>query len=980
MEARVTGEAQRSPELAQGDHFDEESVIFAAIVDSSNDAIIGETLDGGIIAWNRAAEKIFGYRKDEVLGRNVSLLAPPGGVDDASEILEKIRKGEQVKNFEAIRMSKDSRRIQVSLTISPVRDHGGKVVGASTIARDVSGRRKKDEEMLRLAASVKSSDDAIVGLDLDGVITSWNQGAEKIFGFSRDDVIGKSVSILSPSKKLDELPEIIRKIARGEAVEHYEARRNKKSGAVFDVSITITPIKDDVGEVIGYSKIIRDISGLKRGAAYARSLIEASIDPLVTISPAGKITDVNGATIQATGVSREGLIGSDFSSYFTQPEKAREAYRQVLLKEKVTDYPLTIRHVSGKTTDVFYNASVYKDDAGKVLGVFAAAHDITAQKQASVYARSLIEASLDPLVTISAEGKITDVNEATVKATGDSREKLIGSDFSNYFTDSEEARQGYLQVFKEGFVTDYPLTLRHVSGQVTDVLYNASVYKDEKGNVIGAFATARNVTERKKMEDQLHATSAYARSLLEASLDPMVTISLEGKITDVNRATETITGVSREWLIGTDFSNYFTEPSKAREAYRLAFKLGFVRDYPLAMRHASGRVAEVLYNATVYKDAFGHIRGVFAAARDVTESKKAAQYARSLIEASLDSLVMISAEGKITDVNEATVSVTGVPRHELIGTDFSSYFTEPEKARQCYQKVFKEGFVTDYPLTIRSKEQKLTEVLYNASVYKDARGNVTGVFAAARDYSEVKHATRQLEETNKELEAFSYSISHDLRAPLRTIDSFAKIFDDDYSQTLDDEGRRLIGVIRGSARQMGKLIDDILAFARLGREKMNAQPTDMTLLAKTVYDEVALLNPSRKIDFRLNELPPARVDPPLFRQVWYNLISNAVKFTKHEAAPQIEIGDTIEDDHVVYWVKDNGCGFDMKYVDKLFGAFERLHDQQEFEGTGVGLAVVKQIVKRHGGKVWAEAKVDGGATFYFSLPSEKAAKDNEAVN
>src|SRR5439155_1589722 len=201
----------------------------------------------------------------------------------------------------------------------------------------------------------------------------------------------------------------------------------------------------------------------------------------------------------------------------------------------VTDYPLTIRHDSGRLTDVLYNASVYKDARGNVLGVFAAARDINAQRQASQYARSLIESSLDPLVTISAEGKITDVNEATVKVTGVSREKLIGTDFSNYFTEPEQARAGYREVFDKGFVTDYPLTIRHENGRLTDVLYNASVYKDAAGNVLGVFAAARNITSQKQ-------ASQYARSLIESSLDPLVTISAEGKITDVNEATIKVTG------------------------------------------------------------------------------------------------------------------------------------------------------------------------------------------------------------------------------------------------------------------------------------------------------------------------------------------------------------------------------------------------------------------------------------------------------
>ena len=600
-----------------------------------------------------------------------------------------------------------------------------------------------------LAAIVESSDDAIIGKTLDGMIMSWNKGAERQYGYTAKEAVGKPVSLLIPKDRADELPKFLEMIKRGEPVAHYETVRVRKDGTLIDVSVSLSPIRDATGNVIGAAAIARSITERKQAALYARSLIEASVDPLVTISPEGKITDVNEATIKVTGASRDQLIGTDFSMYFTEPEKSREGYQRVFKEGIVTDYPLTIRNKDGKKlTDVLYNASVYKDDKGNVLGVFAAARDVTAQKQSSQYARSLIESSLDPLVTISPDGKITDVNEATAKVTGLTREKLIGTDFSDYFTEPKKAREGYQEVFKKGFVTDYPLTIRHSDNrQLTDVLYNASVYKDDKGNVLGVFAAARDVTATKQ-------ATGYARSLIEASLDPLVTINPDGKITDVNEGSVKATGVPREKLIGTDFSTYFTEPEKAREGYQQVFKQGFVTDYPLTIRHADGKkLTDVLYNASVYKDDKGSVLGVFAAARDVTQTKQAAGYARSLIEASLDPLVTISPDGKITDVNEGSIKATGISREKLIGTDFSMYFTEPEKARAGYQEVFKKGFVTDYPLTIRHADgKKETDVLYNASVYKDDKGSVIGVFAAARDVTATKQAEEQMKARAEELE------------------------------------------------------------------------------------------------------------------------------------------------------------------------------------------------------------------------------------
>ncbi|HLA85944.1 MAG TPA: PAS domain S-box protein [Thermoguttaceae bacterium] len=371
-----------------------------------------------------------------------------------------------------------------------------------------------EDRTFLLASIVESSDDAIITKTSSGIVTSWNSGAEKIYGFRAAEVLGKPISILIPPGHVDEVPGILDRIKNGESIHHYETVRKRKDGKLIHVSVSISPVKDKEGRIVGASTIARDITvevvsrrqsedKLAAASQYARSLIESSLDPLVTISADGKITDVNEATVKVTGIPREQLIGADFSNYFTEPAKAREGYQQVFAKGFVTDYPLTIRHKDGRLTDVLYNASVYKDARGDVLGVFAAARDVTVQKQASQYARSLIEASLDPLVTISGDGKITDVNEATVKVTGVAREQLIGADFSNYFTEPAKAREGYQQVFAKGFVTDYPLTIRHKDGRLTDVLYNASVYKDTRGNVLGVFAAARDVTARKRVEEEL---------------------------------------------------------------------------------------------------------------------------------------------------------------------------------------------------------------------------------------------------------------------------------------------------------------------------------------------------------------------------------------------------------------------------------------------------------------------------------------------
>ncbi|MGB9071657.1 MAG: PAS domain S-box protein [Terriglobales bacterium] len=756
-------------------------------------------------------------------------------------------------------------------------------------------RRRGEETIARLTSIVTSSSDAIIGKTMGGVVTSWNPGAEAMYGYSAQEIIGQSISTVIPQDRREEFATIMEKIQRGQRVSHYETVRLRKGGQTIYVSLSVSPVKDNAGKIVGASTIARDVTERKRAdenqrqaSLYARSLIEASLDPLVTISRDGKITDVNDATEKVTGVSREQLIGSDFSRYFTDPESARRGYEQVFAEGAVQNYPLAIRSTAGKVRDVLYNATVFKNEAGEVEGVFAAARDVTERKRAgeelrvaSLYTRSLIEASLDPLVTISREGKITDVNRATETVTGVSRERLIGSHFFDYFTQPEKARQGYEQVFAKGMVRDYALAIRNANGSVTDVLYNASVFKNETGEIVGVFAAARDVTERKRAEEMLRQASLYTRSLIEASLDPLVTISREGKITDVNEATEKVTGVSRQRLIGSDFSDYFTQPEKAGQGYEQVFSRGTVRDYPLAIRHTSGSVTDVLYNAALFKTEEGEIEGVFAAARDVTERKRAEEEVRRLNE-------------------------------EL--------------------------------------EQRVIQ------------------------------RTAQLEAANKELEAFTYSVSHDLRAPLRHISGFSKILTEEYGSGLAPEAQHHLQRIQEGTQRMGLLVDDLLNLGRVGRHEVRLQITGLSSVANEAIADLKAECEGRQVEWKIGSLPFVECDPALMKQVFQNLLSNALKFTRPRNQSLIEVGQKDQEGTPVVYVRDNGVGFNMKYADKLFGVFQRLHRPEDFEGTGVGLATVQRIIQKHGGRIWAEAELDKGATFYFTLGvSEKTEPKTKAA-
>ena len=402
----------------------------------------------------------------------------------------------------------------------------------------------KDDPSLALHAAIfEFSADAIITMDLEGMITGWNPAAEQLYDYASNEILGHPITMLCAPDRREEMTATLEKIRRGQRVGHYETLRVRKDGQIIPVSLAVTAMRDAEGTITGASSSARDITERvtaegeqTQATQYARSLFEASLDSLVTLSVEGKITDVNEATIKVTGVAREGLIGSDFFDYFTEPDKARETYQRVFAEGSVTDYPLTICHQNGGLTDVLYNASVYRDAGDNVIGVVAVARDVTEQKQATQYARSLFEASLDSLVTLSVEGKITDVNEATIKVTGVAREGLIGSDFFDYFTEPDKARETYQRVFAEGSVTDYPLTICHQNGGLTDVLYNASVYRDAGDNVIGVVAVARDVTEQKQAQADIAEQQAKEMErLAELERFQRLTVGRELKMIELKK-------------------------------------------------------------------------------------------------------------------------------------------------------------------------------------------------------------------------------------------------------------------------------------------------------------------------------------------------------------------------------------------------------------------------------------------------------------
>lgn len=373
---------------------------------------------------------------------------------------------------------------------------------------------------------------------------------------------------------------------------------------------------------------------------------------------------------------------------------------------------------------------------------------------------------------------------------------------------------------------------------------------------------------------------------------------------------------------------------------------------------------------------------------------------RSAMKYSAIGMALISPDGSWLDVNQALSEMTGYSRADLLSQKFESIIHSDHVATNTYEfQQLLGGEKNVYRLEQRHvhKAGKVIWVDLSVSIVRDLNDKPLYCIAQFQEITNrkrdeellrslnldleqrVQERTQKLKEANKELEAFSYSVSHDLRAPLRAIDGFSRILLEDNADKLDEDGKRVLGVIRTNTQNMGRLIDDLLAFSRLSRETIDPCLVNMSELAKDVFEQLKPAFVDQKIRFNLSTLPDSYGDPALIRQIFVNLLSNAAKYSRPKSESVIDVAGHPENGDHIYSVKDNGVGFDMTYANKLFGVFQRLHTLEQFEGTGVGLAIVQRIVHRHGGRVWADAKVNEGATFYFSLPKEKKF-DGERAN
>lgn len=509
-------------------------------------------------------------------------------------------------------------------------------------------------------------------------------------------------------------------------------------------------------------------------------------------------------------------------------------------------------------------------------------------------------------------------------------------------------------------------------------------------------------TNRQRSEAVRHESERRFREMMENIQLIGVMLDVRGNVIFCNEYLLRLTGWTRDEVMGHDWFGRFTPGNEQLKqmffGHVAAGTIPAHVENDILTRQGARRL--ISWDNTMLRGELGVNIGVACIGEDITERQQAIaalrdseQRFRGLIESVSDIVYEMTPAGIITYVSPNWQEMMGEPAANAIGKSFGPYI-HPDDVQLCKDAI-RQALSSGKPITspdyrLLRRDGTFRWHYSKAVAQRGPDGSVRGIMGVSRDITERQQAeeeirklnaeleqrvrvrTAQLEEANKELESFSYSVSHDLRAPLRAISGYASMVIEDCAKQLDEKDRQHLAIVSAEAGRMGELIDGLLDFSRKGRQAMRMEELDMTAMAREVCDECAAQAPGRKIRFQLQALPAARGDAVLLREVWVNLISNAVKYTRNKPVAEIEVTGRAEGDELVYTVKDNGAGFNMEYAEKLFGVFQRLHGESDFEGTGVGLALAKRIIQRHGGRVRGEGKVGEGAKFCFSLPQANA--------
>jgi len=987
--------ALRQAEEAQGR--------LAAIVQSADVAIIGKDLNGIIQTWNVGAENIFGYKAEEVIGKPISILVPPGHIDEVPEILSRIKQGKQIENYETVRIRKDGTIIPVSLKFSAIKDATGRIIGASKIAHDITARKQAEEALREGAVKYKLLTESIVdsftAIDRNLRYTYWNKASEELTGISSNEAIGKTrLELFGDNEETRNNFSYLRECMKTRQPVQYETEAtfgDRKH--LFNIRLFPT--------IDGVSILGRDITD-QRMAEEALRLSEKKFATAFANNPAaiamtrlddGLFLDVNDTWVAMNGYSRDEVIGLSARQLPIWPsaEAAARFVQQLREKGILRGWEQEFLRKSGEIFIAQLSAQILIVQGEQVI--LSTMVDITERKKAEEAVRKsearyrgLFENMIEGFAyckMIFENGKPKDfiylsVNHAFESLTG--LNDVVGKRVTEVIPGIREADPGLFEIYGRVSLTGKPERFE-MFVEALKMWFSISVYSPEKEFFVAVFDV---ITERKKAEE----AQGHLSAIIESAEDAIIGKDLNGIIQTWNVGAENIFGYKAEEVIGRPIS-FLIPPGHTDKVPEILARIKqgeHIENFETVRLRKDGTIIPVSLTFSAIKDTTGKIIGASKIAHDITARKRTEEALREreerlrrFYESSLIGVIYWNMDGVVMDANDQFLQLVGYTRQDLAAgrIDWIN-MTPPEYRHLDEQSVaeLKAVGVNKKPLEkeyIR-KDGTRIPIIFAGAMLDEARYN--GV-AFVLDITERKKAEAnviklsenmaarnvELEFANREMESFIYSVSHDLRAPLRTISGFSKILIEDCGNNLENQQKDYLTRIANASKKMGELIEDLLRLSRISKQDMNRIDYDLSMLTSTIAAGLREADPGRKVKVAIAEGLRASVDPNLIRIALANLIENAWKFTSKTKDARIEFSAFEKDGKTVYSVRDNGAGFDQTYADKMFHPFQRLHSEKEFEGTGIGLAIVERIIRRHGGAVWAEGEVGKGATVYFTL-------------